>query len=82
MEKHSVDIEAVMDYIEAHLDEKLDLEKASEAVHYSKYYLHRMFTNTVKRAIELIKESGAPCDMEKHEYDWGIEYKITVKTAE
>lgn len=42
----------------------------------------RMFTNTVKRAIELIKESGAPCDMEKHEYDWGIEYKITVKTAE
>ena len=51
MEKHIVDIEAVIDYIEAHLDEKLDLEKASEAVHYSKYYLHRMFTNTVGMTI-------------------------------
>ena len=40
-------IETVIDYIESHLDEKLDLEKVSEAVHYSKYHLHRMFTNTV-----------------------------------
>lgn len=47
MGNHIVDIEAVIDYIESHLDEKLDLEKVSEAVHYSKYHLHRMFTNTV-----------------------------------
>ncbi len=42
----------------------------------------RMFTNTVKRALDLIREAGAPADMEKKEYDWGIEYKITVKTGE
>ncbi len=41
----------------------------------------RMFTNTVKRALDLIREAGAPADMEKKEYDWGIEYKITVKTG-
>jgi len=42
----------------------------------------RMFTNTVKRALDLIREAGAPADMEKKEFDWGIEYKITVKTGE
>ena len=36
-----------IDYIEAHLAEKLDLEIVANAVHYSKYHLHRMFTNTV-----------------------------------
>lgn len=46
-----VDIEAVIDYIESHLDEKLDLEKISEAVYYSKYHLHRMFINTVGMTI-------------------------------
>lgn len=34
-------------YIEAHLTEKLDLERVANAVHYSKYHLHRMFTGTV-----------------------------------
>ena len=51
MENHIVDMEAVIDYIESNLDEKLDLEKVSDAVHYSKYYLHRMFTNTVGMTI-------------------------------
>ena len=37
---------AAIDYIEAHLSEKLDLEIVAEAVHYSKYYLHRIFTRT------------------------------------
>ncbi len=41
----------------------------------------RMFTNTVKRALNLIRESGTPADMEKKEYDWGVEYRIIVKTA-
>lgn len=40
----------------------------------------RMFTNTVKRAIDLIREYGVPADMEKKEFDWGVEYKIIVKT--
>ena len=51
MENQIMNIETVIDYIESHLDEKLDLEKVSEAVHYSKYYLHRMFTDTVGMTI-------------------------------
>jgi len=51
MENHITNIETVIDYIESHLHEKLDLEKVAEAVHYSKYHLHRMFTNTVGMTI-------------------------------
>ena len=34
-------------YIEEHLYDKIDLDMAASALHYSKYYLHRIFTNTV-----------------------------------
>lgn len=51
MNDHVVSIETVIDYIETHLDGKIDLEQVSEAVHYSKYHLHRMFTNTVGMTI-------------------------------
>ena len=51
MENFIMNIETVIEYIESHLDEKLDLEKVSEAVHYSKYHLHRMFNNTVGMTI-------------------------------
>lgn len=51
MGNHIVEIETVIDYMESHLAEKLDLEKVADAVHYSKYYLHRMFTNTVGMTI-------------------------------
>jgi AraC-like DNA-binding protein/predicted transposase YbfD/YdcC len=51
MESFIINIETVIDYIESHLDEKLNLEKVAEAVHYSKYHLHRMFTNTVGMTI-------------------------------
>lgn len=47
MKDHVVSIETVIDYIENHLDGRIDLEQVSEAVHYSKYHLHRMFSNTV-----------------------------------
>ena len=43
---------AAIDYIESHLHEKLDLETIAEAVHYSKYHLHRMFTGTVGLTIQ------------------------------
>ena len=49
--KTVVSIETVIDYIEANLDGKLDLETVAEAVHYSKYHLHRMFTSTVDMTI-------------------------------
>ncbi len=37
----------VINFIEKHLSEKLDLNMVADSVHYSKYHLHRMFTNTV-----------------------------------
>lgn len=33
-----------IDFIETHLDGKLDLERVASAVNYSKYHLHRMFS--------------------------------------
>lgn len=51
MKNHIIDMEMVIEYIENHLDGKLDLEQVSEAVHYSKYHLHRIFTNTVGMTI-------------------------------
>lgn len=33
-------------YVEEHLDEKLDLGQVAEALHYSRFYLHRIFTKT------------------------------------
>ena len=44
-------IETVIDYIESHIDSKLDLETVAEAVHYSKYHLHHMFTDAVGMTI-------------------------------
>ena len=46
-----ISIEAVIDYVESHLDGKLELEAVAEAVHYSKYHLHRLFTETVGMTI-------------------------------
>jgi AraC-like DNA-binding protein/GNAT superfamily N-acetyltransferase len=37
-------IEIVIEYIENHLNDKLTLETVAETVHFSKYHLHRMFT--------------------------------------
>ena len=48
MNCHKVEnIATVISYIEAHLNEKLDLDTVANAVCYSKYHLHRMFTDTV-----------------------------------
>ena len=40
-------LSTVIEYIEAHLTEKMDLERIAGAVHYSKYHLHRIFADTV-----------------------------------
>ena len=46
MNSHKVEnIAAVISYIEAHLNEKLDLDTVANAICYSKYHLHRMFTD-------------------------------------
>ena len=40
-------VKRVIDFIEEHLDGKLELETVAEGVHYSKYHLHRVFLETV-----------------------------------
>ena len=47
MEEQTHRLEAAIDYIESHLDGKVDLETVADAVHYSKYHLHRLFTKTL-----------------------------------
>lgn len=47
MQKNIINVSTAIDYIENHLAEKLDLESVAKAVHYSKYHLHRVFTDTV-----------------------------------
>lgn len=44
-------IREVIAYIETHLTEKLDLERVAEAAHYSRYHLHRMFTDAAGMTI-------------------------------
>lgn len=45
-------VTAAINFIENHLQEKLDLETIAESVHYSKYHLHRMFTDIVGMTIQ------------------------------
>lgn len=47
MEKNIENVTAAIHYIESHLSEKMDLEMVANALHYSKFYLHRIFTDTV-----------------------------------
>lgn len=48
MSIHKIEkIGEVISYIEAHLNEKMDLDTIANSVCYSKYHLHRMFTDTV-----------------------------------
>lgn len=44
---HVAKIAEAIAFIEEHLTEKLNLSRVADAVHYSKYHLHRVFTNTV-----------------------------------
>lgn len=47
MEKNITIIKDVIDYIETHLEEKLDLDNLARQAGYSKYHLHRMFVSIV-----------------------------------
>ena len=44
MNRHEIErVSAVISYVEAHLQERLDLDTAARAACYSKFHLHRMF---------------------------------------
>ncbi|WP_324824581.1 GNAT family N-acetyltransferase [Sinanaerobacter sp. ZZT-01] len=47
MSKNIKNIKLAIDYIEEHLAEPLNLSIVANAVHYSKYHLHRLFTSVV-----------------------------------
>ena len=47
MQINIINVTAAIDYIENNLADKLDLEIVARAVHYSKYHLHHIFTETV-----------------------------------
>lgn len=41
----------------------------------------RVFTNTIKHALEIMRDGGVNADMETNSFDWGIEYVIKVKNG-
>ncbi len=45
--KHINKVSMAIDYIESNLTKRIDLDMVANAVHYSKYHLHRMFTKTL-----------------------------------
>lgn len=45
--KHIEHVKSVIDYLEGHLSGKTDLDSVAKALHYSKYHLHHIFTDTV-----------------------------------
>lgn len=45
----------------------------------SAYADMRMFTNTIKHAIDIMRENGVQADMHENSFDWGTEYVIKVK---
>lgn len=47
MQINIINVTAAIDYIESNLADRLDLEIVADAVHYSKYHLHRVFTDTI-----------------------------------
>lgn len=51
MKNSIINVLTVIDYIENNLSEKLNLESISNAVHYSKYHLHRVFINILNMSI-------------------------------
>lgn len=40
----------------------------------------RIFTNTLKKALDIMKENGVDADMQKTDREWGVEYLIRVRT--
>lgn len=49
--RNIINIERAISFMESHLDGKLELDMVARAAHYSKYHLHRMFTETLGMTI-------------------------------
>lgn len=51
MKQKNQNVASVIAFVEAHLEEKLSLDTIAQTTHYSKYYLHRMFMDTIGMSI-------------------------------
>ena len=51
MSNKVISVISVIDFIEANLTKKLDLDQVAQGVHYSKYHLHRIFSETIGLSI-------------------------------
>ena len=51
-------VNLAIDFIEGHLHERLSLDGAAAAAHYSKYHLHRLFTEEAAGALGFSRETG------------------------
>lgn len=45
----------------------------------SAYHDMRIFTNTIKQAVDIMRENGVQADMKEKSFEWGTEYVIKVK---
>lgn len=54
-------------------------EKKRQHIKISAFKDVRLFTNTVKQAVNIMRESGVDAKLEKNDFDWGVEYVIRVK---
>ncbi len=90
---HLSDEEAQLSAVRAINDNKLNVSQAEELVKkmlstkseptqklkFKSLQDVRMFTNTIKRALDIMRDGGVEADMETNSFDWGIEYVIKVK---
>ncbi len=66
------------DLVRAMLTEK---DKTGQNVHISAIKDVKVFKNTVKKALDIMKKGGVEAHMEEKNFDWGTEYIIKVKNG-
>lgn len=54
-------------------------ESPSQKIRFKSFQDVRVFTNTIKKALDIMRDGGINADMETNSFDWGIEYIIKVK---
>lgn len=90
---HLTDEEAQLSAVRIINEKKLNVSQAEELIKkmlatspepkqklkFKSFQDIRVFTNTLKHALELMRDGGVDADMETNSFDWGIEYIIKVK---
>lgn len=56
-----------------------DIQKSGQTLKLKSFQDLRVFTNTIKRAIDVMRNGGINADMQTNSFDWGIEYIIKIK---